>query len=142
MEAQEDPLDPPPYRGRMGLARSLQRPNPRTTRGHEPGLAVAEAGAARLAGPGLQERVRAPYPHCTCRGHLDGTQLHRLAGRRIEIAGAVSFEEPLFLWSPGLVHASAALHGGPGFNVLHPTDHMRVRCDVKELGGFIDILGH
>ncbi len=65
-----------------------------------------------------------------------------LAGRRVEITGAVSLNEPLFLRSPGLVHASAALHGGPGFNRLGPTDHMRVRGRVNELRSFINILGH
>jgi hypothetical protein len=53
----------------------------------------------------------------------------------------VSLDEPLFLWPPGLVHASASLHSGACFNILHPPEHMRVRADVEKLGGFIDIVG-
>lgn len=70
----------------------------------------------------------------------EGSGYIRLASRRIEIAGAVSFNEPLFLWSPGFVHAAAALYGRPGFNFLRPSDHMRVRLNIKKLSGFIDIL--
>ena len=63
-----------------------------------------------------------------------------LAGRPIEIAGAVALDESLFLRAPGLVHATAALDGGPSFNFFRPPDHMRVRLNVKKLGGFVDIL--
>jgi len=65
-----------------------------------------------------------------------------LTGGRIEIAGAVSLDEPLILGAPALVHPLAALYRGPGFNILHPPEHMRVRTHLQKLGRFISIVGH
>ena len=104
--------------------------------GWPPSQAARGPGAPSHPLPGT--RCDAPYESASLWGAACTPA--RLAGRRIEIAGAVAFDEPLFLWSPGLVHAAAALDGGPGFNIFRPPDHMRVRLHIKKLSGFIDIL--